>query len=63
MKSLYVVSEVPSDKMPSGCPVRLYYCHNERTPNIPVFGSVGTKSDAAKVCRERNLDGKAHYRG
>lgn len=57
----YIVSEVPADKTPGGCPVRLYYCHAEGFPDIPVFGSIGSKEDAARVCRMYNLDGKAHY--
>ena len=59
---LYVVNEVPSDKIPVGCQEKLYYCHAEGWPSIPVFGSIGSKAKAAKVCRLYNLDGKAYYR-
>ena len=43
----YVVSEVPNKK-------GTYYCHARITPNIPVFGSIGDKAKANKVCRMMN---------
>ena len=44
----YVVSEVPSN-MVSGCKERLYYCHMEGFPRVPVFGSIGSKAKAKKI--------------
>ena len=49
----YVVSEVPSN-MISGNKEKVYYCHARITPNIPVFGSIGNKSKATKVCKYMN---------
>lgn len=49
----YVVSEVPSN-MISGNKEPVYYCHARITPNIPVFGSIGDKKTANKICRQMN---------
>lgn len=38
-----------------------WYCHMKGYPYIPVFGSIGTKAEAAAVCRAYNLGGKVHY--
>lgn len=42
--------------------VELWYCHKKGYDYIPVFGSIGTKKEAAAVCRTYNLDGKVHYK-
>ena len=31
-----------------------YYCHPRNYPNIPVFGSIGDKKTAIKVCKYMN---------
>ncbi len=31
-----------------------WYCHMREYPNIPVFGSIGDKTKANKVCRMMN---------
>ena len=31
-----------------------YYCHKDGFPYIPVFGSIGSKTHANKICREMN---------
>ena len=31
-----------------------YYCHMRGYPNIPVFGSIGDKRKANRVCKEYN---------
>ena len=31
-----------------------WYCHKEGFPYIPVFGSIGDKAKAQKVCKEMN---------
>ena len=33
-----------------------WYCARKEYPYIPVFGSVGDKAKAQKVCKERNRD-------
>ena len=43
----YTVSEVKDAK-------GVFYCHHRNTPQIPVFGSIGDKAKANKVCREYN---------
>lgn len=48
-KSHYVVSPVVADNGK-----KVWYCHNIATPNIPVFGSVGTKSHALAVAKIYN---------
>lgn len=58
---VYVVDEVPSDKKEVGSPKHLYYVHKEGYPYIPVFGSIGTKQKAVIICKQYNLDGKAHF--
>ena len=57
----YVVDRVPSNMLAPGEKGPVWYCHMEGYPNVPVFGSVGTKRVAETVCRTRNLDGKVHY--
>lgn len=49
----YTVSEVPSN-MISGNKKPIYYCHAKATPSIPVFGSIGDKTKANKVCKMMN---------
>ena len=49
----YVVNEVPSS-MVSGNKEKVYYCHHKMTPQIPVFGSIGDKKKANRVCRMMN---------
>lgn len=43
----YVVSELKEQK-------GAYYCHKRGYPYIPVFGSIGDKHKADKVCRMMN---------
>ena len=31
-----------------------WYCHKKGYPNIPVFGSIGDKRKATKVCKMMN---------
>jgi hypothetical protein len=31
-----------------------YYCHKDGFSYIPVFGSIGSKSQANKICKEMN---------
>lgn len=56
----YVISEVPWDKLsPEGKEARkngecIYYCHMRDYPDIPVFGSFGTRKHAKKVCDTYN---------
>lgn len=38
-----------------------WYCHLKRFPYVPVFGSIGEKATAVRVCRMMNLDGKVRY--
>lgn len=33
---------------------KVWYCHSTATPNIPVFGSIGTKSHAIAVAKVYN---------
>ena len=49
----YVISEVPYKYLGTGSP-SAWYCHNRRTPNCPVFGSIGSRERAAEVCRTMN---------
>lgn len=52
----YVVSPVPYNKI-TDYPrdgQKLYYVHMEGFPNIPVFGSFGSKEKANKICRIYN---------
>lgn len=59
MKNIfYVVSRVPSAY--SDAP-DLWYCYLSGFPYVPVFGSIGDKETAKRVCKERNLDGKVRY--
>lgn len=43
----YVVSELKEQK-------GAYYCHKRGYPYIPVFGSIGDKRKAEKVCKMMN---------
>ncbi len=33
---------------------KVWYCHSTETPNIPVFGSIGTKSHALSIAKMYN---------
>lgn len=48
-KSHYVVSPVITEDGK-----KVWYCHNIITPNIPVLGSVGTKTHALAVAKVYN---------
>lgn len=48
-KPHYVVSLVVTDDGK-----KVWYCHNIVTPNIPVLGSVGTKTHALAVAKVYN---------
>ena len=50
----YTVSEVPSNIVTANGKDKIYYCHARITPNIPVFGSIGDKKTANKVCKMMN---------
>jgi len=55
MKRAYVVSILPeSKKDPASKGKKLYYCHHEGFPQIPIFGSVGTRAHAQTVCDQYN---------
>ena len=58
----YVVEQVPANMRAGDYTGPLWYCHMVGFPNIPVFGSIGTKKEAAIMCRHKNPDGKVHYR-
>lgn len=49
----YIVEEVPAN-MISGNKEKVYYCHLKDFPDIPVFGSIGDKAKANKVCKYMN---------
>lgn len=51
----YIVSEVPSNKI-SGNKESVYYVHNRNYPDIPVFGSIGDKAKANKICKMMNAN-------
>lgn len=51
----YIVSEVPSNMISSN-KEKVYYCYMEGFPNIPVFGSIGDKATAKKVCKYMNAN-------
>lgn len=50
----YVISEVPNKYRGGNSSMELWYCHRRSLPSTPVFGSIGDKEKAAKVCREMN---------
>lgn len=50
----YIVSEVPSNMLIGSYYEKVYYCHDRNYPNIPVFGSIGNKKKANKMCRMMN---------
>lgn len=57
----YVVDIVPSKYLtPEAKGETVYYVHMDGFPNIPVFGSIGCKSKANKICRQYNADGSVH---
>ena len=66
-ENYYVVEQVPWDMVQEakstdkGKWVRPWYCHMKGFNYIPVFGSIGTKQHAEKVCRNMNTDGKVRY--
>lgn len=62
MKHPYIVEKVPQEYLKGAPPgTEYWYCHREGYCYIPVWGSIGTKREAEKVCREYNLDGKVRY--
>ena len=57
----YVVDIVPQKHLTSESKGEtVYYVHMDGFPNIPVFGSIGTKAKANKICRQYNADGKLY---
>ena len=57
----YVVDIVPPKYLTSEAKGEtVYYVHMDGFPNIPVFGSIGCKSKANKICRQYNADGSVH---
>ena len=60
----HIIEKVPS-KYLTGMPsdgTELWYYHRKGYDYIPVIGSIGTKKNAAAICRTYNLDGKVHYK-
>ena len=60
----YMIERVPTkyaDPAALHDGVEQWYCHMKGYPYVPVFGSMGTKAEAAAVCRTYNLDGKVRY--
>ena len=58
----YMVETLPADvKLEGQAPGPVWYCHRKGFPYCPVFGSIGTKGQAEKVCRTYNADGSVHY--
>ena len=58
----YIVEQVPPDvSIEGGDGSPVWYCHRKGFPYCPVFGSIGTKANAAAVCRTYNTDGKVRY--
>lgn len=57
----YIIEQVPMKRMAPGFTDRPWYCHQVGFPNIPVFGSIGSRAEAAAVCRAYNADGRVHY--
>ena len=57
----YIIEQVPADRVAPGSAERPWYCHMDGLPNVPVFGSIGTRAEAAAVCRAKNSDGSVHY--
>lgn len=52
----YVVSRVPEDKIMFDKDRKpVWYCHMKGFPNIPVFGSIGSKQKALAVCKQMNM--------
>lgn len=65
MRQHYIIEKVPdkyADPRAIHDGVEQWYCHMKDYPYIPVFGSIGTKAQAAAECRIRNIDGKVHYK-
>lgn len=46
----YIVEEIPSKYRTAETPKDTYYCHMVGYPHIPVFGSIGDKQKAKKMC-------------
>lgn len=53
----YVIDKVPNTNLgveSKGDYGKVWYCHMKGHPNIPVWGSVGTKRHAQAVCNFYN---------
>lgn len=51
----YVVEKLPeSRKDPASRGKTIYYCHMRGFPGIPVFGSIGPRAKAQRVCDDMN---------
>ena len=60
----YMVERVPAkyeDAQTIHDGVKRWYVHMKGFPYIPVWGSIGTKQHAEKICRQYNPDGRVHY--
>ena len=52
----YIVSEVPTvGPYANRNSEKTYYCHMAGHPDIPVFGSIGDRKKAKKVCDMMNM--------
>ena len=51
----YVIEKVPAKYGGNG---ETWYCHMRWFSYVPVFGSIGSREKAAKICRAMNIDGK-----
>ena len=57
----YVVDIVPQKNLsPESKGETVYYVHMDGFPDVPVFGSIGPKAKANKICRQYNADGSVH---
>ena len=57
----YVVDIVPQKHLtPESKGETVYYVHMDGFPDVPVFGSIGNKAKANKICRQYNPDGSLH---
>lgn len=54
LMSRYIVEEVPPKWFTTPTPEKVYYCHEKGYDYIPVFGSIGSKEKANKVCKMMN---------
>lgn len=53
----YVISLVPMEMLATESKAdygKIWYCHHRKTPNIPVFGSIGSKRKADRICKNYN---------